>query len=146
MLICCGELREPSSGGSVINSWRSRVSIWYSVAAASTGEGAPTGRSSVLMNTGLCLLLIFLVLPDSVCLPNETQMPQEQRNPGKPNHSSNYSWKFTEYWWEDLVLMTKARVHGEIFSSRPWTPGTVPQSMWKPKQLFGLISNKEAGI
>jgi len=54
MLICCGELREPSSGGSVINSWRSRVSIWwYSIAAASTGEGAPTGRSSVLMNTGL---------------------------------------------------------------------------------------------
>ena len=40
MLICGGELREPRSGASVINSWRSRVSIWwYSIAAPSMGGG-----------------------------------------------------------------------------------------------------------
>lgn len=56
MLICCRELRKPGSGGSVINSWRSRVSIYGGIQLAAVGrvEGVARGGSSGLMDAGLC--------------------------------------------------------------------------------------------
>lgn len=49
MLICRRELREPGSGGSVINSCRRRLSV----GSGQHREGGPKGSASGLMMLGL---------------------------------------------------------------------------------------------